>query len=100
MSAGAVVESRGGCQDGSVTTGIRPYAHCHAYTPRQMDRVGCCDEESIGNAMQGAGTQEPIDPAEEAELKKFIGDHTSDYESTCISSNGTMQDQSAVINGM
>ena len=32
--------------------------------------------------LWGAGNQEPMNPDEDTELKKFIGDHTGDYDST------------------
>ena len=37
---------------------------------------------STTGMLWSAGNQEPMNPAEEADLKKFVGDHTGDYDST------------------
>ena len=37
---------------------------------------------STTGMLWGAGNQEPMDPSEEAELRKYIGDKTGDYDST------------------
>ena len=53
--------------------------------PKQIPASWCrfiSELLSTTGMLWGAGNQEPMDPAEEAELKQFIGDHTGDYDST------------------
>eukprot|EP01047_Picozoa_sp_COSAG01_P117857 COSAG01_NODE_46527_length_399_cov_1.163333_2_plen_59_part_01 len=50
--------------------------------PKQIPASWCrfiSELLSTTGMLWGAGNQEPMDPAEEAELKQFIGDHTGDY---------------------